>query len=157
MIRICRVEKLQQNVDTIDTGEAMKIIEIHIASFVLPQGEEIASIGAFDQMLECVQGVTTWDRLRMQCDVKWTEEHLNTKEKFIRYRNIDAHHKKIDLAQLKTAMIKRMPHRAQQCKDFVNLSEKVNSLMKFGILASEFVECDVMFNKRVGVFCFITI
>ena len=78
--------------------------------------------------------------------MNWTKEHLKTKEKFTRYRNIDAHHKKFDLAQLKTAMIKRMPHRAQHCKDFVNLFEKVNSLMKFGILASEFVERDV--NKK---------
>jgi hypothetical protein len=149
MIRVSnlerQVEKLQRNVDTIDAGEAMKIIEIHIASFVLPRGEEIARIGAFDQILECPQG-DTWFRLRKQCDVNWTKEHLKTKEKFITYRNIDAHHKKFDLAQLKTAMIKRMPHRAQHCKDFVNLFEKVNSLMKFGILASEFVERDV--NKK---------
>lgn len=141
-----QIEKLQR-IDTIDAGEAMKIMEIHVASFILPPGEKIASVGAFDQMLESKKNENRWEYLRNQCEIEWTSKHLKVKEDLIKYRNSDAHYKKFDLAQLTEAMIKRMPHREQQCKDLVVLFERVNSLMKFGMITSESVVRDVAKRK----------
>ena len=141
-----QIEKLQR-IETIDAGEAMKIMEIHVASFILPPEEEIASVGAFDQMLESKRDEDRWEYLRGQCEIKWTDKHLKVKEDLIKYRNADAHHKKFVLAHLEEAMIKRMPHRKQQCKDLVLLFERVDSLRKFGMVISESVVRDVAKRK----------
>ncbi len=143
-----QVEKLKR-IDTIDAAEAMKIFGIHVASFVLPPNEEIASVGAFDQMLEYAEeaGNTRWHLLLTQCFEVWTSNHLDTKNKFITYRNIEAHQKKFDLAQLRTAMKKLMPHRKQECEDLLYLFEKVDSLLKFGMLAKESVVSGVIKSK----------
>ena len=68
-----QVEKLKR-IDTIDAAEAMKIVEIHVASFVLPPNEEIASVGAFDQMLEYAEKAksTPWNHLQTQCFKVWS-------------------------------------------------------------------------------------
>ena len=144
-----QIEKLQQ-IDAIDAGEAMKIMEIHVASFVLPPTKEIASVGAFDQMFEYTKknkSDTRWTYLQNRVNMKWSDKHLKVKEDLIKYRNIHAHHHKFDLAQLKSAMIKRMPHREQQCKDLVVLFERVDSLIKFAVITSESVVRDIAQKK----------
>ena len=75
------------------------------------------------------------------------EQHLNTKNELITYRNIEAHQKKFDLAQLRTAMMKLMPHRKQECEDLLYLFEKVDSLLKLGMLAKESVVSRVIKSK----------
>lgn len=125
----------------IDTGEAIKIIEMHVTSFVLPLGTRIAKADGFGQVGKFMRvpgnDTTSWNILQKQCGMIWHHDHAESKQQLITHRNIEAHHKKFDLALLMDAMIDQLPHYAQQCRHFVSLFEKVDSLLKFGMLASE--------------------
>ena len=128
-------------VDAIDPGEAIKIIEMHVASLVLPLGTRIAKIDGFGQIekFKKVPGndTTSWDILQKLCGMRWHGDHAASKQQLITNRNVEAHHKKFDLALLMDAMIDQLPHYEQHCRHFVSLFEKVDSLLKFGMLASE--------------------
>ena len=141
-----QVQRLQKNVDSIDAGSAMKIIENHVVTFVLPRNKKIADIDAINQMLEYVEKnkiYGTWNILQNQCNIKlWTREHSKTIKKFVNNRNDYAHHKKFDLASLREVLINLMPHREEHIKDWVTLFVKVDSLLKIGTLASELVDRD---------------
>jgi predicted nuclease with TOPRIM domain len=112
-----QVQRLQKNVDSIDAGSAMKIIENHVVTFVLPRNKKIADIDAINQMLEYVEKnkiYGTWNILQNQCNIKlWTREHSKTIKKFVNSRNDYAHHKKFDLASLREVLINLMPHREE--------------------------------------------
>ena len=145
-VRVCNLEEELASLRTIEIAEAVKLMEIHVATFVLPGNKAIATVGAFTQMLEHIHvrqnepARNEWKTLQDQCAMKWLPTHDDSKRDWIMYRNTCAHTKKFDLANLKDAMEKQMPHRSKECKDFVNLLQKVDSLMKLGKLVSEFVE-----------------
>lgn len=132
------------NVDAIDTGEAIKTIEMHVAAFVLPPGTTIAKSDGFGQIKKFAENnsndTTSWKILQKQCGMKWQYDHEESKRELILTRNIEAHHKKFDLAVLTDAMIDQLPHYKKQCQDFVRLFKTVDSLLKFGMLASELCE-----------------
>ena len=131
----------QAKVDAIDPGEAIRIIEMHVASFVLPLGTRIAKIDGFGQIEQFIEvpgnDTTSWEILQKLCGMRWHHDHTASKQQLITNRNAAAHHKKFDLALLMDAMIDQLPHYEQHCRHFVNLFEKVDSLLKFGMLASE--------------------
>ena len=135
------IERLRRaNVDAVETGEAMKMIEVHVATFVFPVDTKIAKSDGFGQINECAKDKTSkrnWKILQDLCGMQWQDGHVTSKNQLIASRNKEAHHKKFDLALLTKAMIDQLPHYKKQCQDFVSLFEKVNSLMKFGMLASE--------------------
>ena len=150
-----QVKRLQKNVDTIDAGNVMKIIENHVVTFVLPPNKKIADIDAINQMLEYVEKnkiCGTWIILQNQCNIKlWTREHSKTLKKFVHNRNDYAHHKKFDLALLGEALINLMPHREQHIKDWFTLFVKVDCLLKIGILASELVDRDDISKAHIAM------
>ena len=119
----------------------MKVMEFNVASFVLPHKKKIAKTDGFGQIimdLERAKENTIWDFLQKQGKiVKWTKDHVRMKTSFIIYRNNEEHHKRFDLGNLRKAMIDEMPHYQQHCNDIVNIFQIVESLLKFGMLASE--------------------
>ena len=135
------IERLRRaNVDAVETGEAMKMIEVHVATFVFPIGTKIATSDGFGQINKCAKDGASkrnWTILKDLCGMQWHDGYETSKNQLIASRNKEAHHKKFDLALLRQAMIDQLPHYEQHCQDFVRLFEKVNSLMKFGMLASE--------------------
>ena len=142
------IERLRRaNMDAVETGEAMKMIEVHVATFVFPVGTKIAKSDGFGQINECAKEKTSkrnWKILQDLCGMQWQNGHVTSKNQLIASRNKDAHHKKFDLALLTKAMIDQLPHYEQYCRYFVSLFEKVNSLMKFGMLVSEQCILDIV-------------
>lgn len=50
------IERLRRaNLDAVETGEAMKMIEVHVATFVFPFDTKIAKSDGFDQINECTK------------------------------------------------------------------------------------------------------
>lgn len=159
-----RVSRLEQEVaelrkeavsaGTIDAGEAMKIMEYHVAMFVL-QGEEEIGDNAIQDMLERLKrkeyktAKEEWDVLTQMCKMtkSWTPDHSSVQKILLRYRNAEAHHKKFDFERLKKMMFKKRPYHKEECEDIIRMFTKVDNLMKFGIIASDFMKIEAKQGK----------
>ncbi|XP_028399913.1 uncharacterized protein LOC114523246 [Dendronephthya gigantea] len=151
---IIAVKMKAQCADTIDAGEAMKIMEYHVGKFVLPETEEI-EIDAIRQILTHIQhdpvSYEKWQQLTEACIIDgakqgnelWTKQHKNVVKTLIIYRNAAAHHKKFDFEQLLQMMVKAKSKHRSQCEDIVEMFKRVNYLMKLGIVASDFLKSEV--------------
>ena len=138
--------------DTINAGEAMKIVIHHLGKFIYPPTKKMGLMRLKEILSEIENDPELnkiWQELLRSCGMEeWTTRHKTVNKSFIIARDNEAHYRNFNFEALLAAMLEIKPNYENECKDIVQLFKKVNYLMKFGIIGEELVQTGAKIEKE---------